>query len=105
MARMTRKVYWGRMFCQTDMGGWVWCKVRPWWFWMVQRVPAFLWFLGRRYEPGGPRFGIRTAWDLSLCAVGLVGPVRVYPMPVDAAALGIADVASVRGRPERSDHE
>jgi len=77
---MNRKLYWGTVFCETDLGGWTWAKVRPWPYWFLCRTWLFVRLVWRRHE--SVRIDWRTAWAVSACAAGLVGPMRVHRLPV-----------------------
>lgn len=71
------KLYWGRALAQESFtGGWCHARVRPAWYWWLRRLRLFVLIVWRRYEIS--RLDARTAWDISRCAVGLVGPVSVY---------------------------
>ena len=79
-----RKLYWGKVFAETDFAGcWCWAQVRPRWFWLIRRVRLFFRIVWRKYDDQGEtRIDWRTAWDAGEAAVGFVGPVTVHKFPV-----------------------
>ncbi len=74
---MNRKIYWGRVWAQESMaGGWLNAKVRPCWYWWLRRIRLFSVIVWRTWDTA--RLDWSTAWEVSECAVGLVGPVDVH---------------------------
>ena len=66
-----RKMYWGRVLAQTDIGGaWVYARVRPGWYWWLRATKLFSQLVWRRYEEGGNRISFVTAWEAALAANG-----------------------------------
>jgi len=72
-----RTIYWGNVWCQTDIGygAWVCAKIRPRWFWTLRRVKFFLSLVWCRYEES--RIGWRLAWSISKGDAEFTGPMKV----------------------------
>jgi hypothetical protein len=69
---MSRKLYWGNVMAQTDMGGlWIRAKIRPPLYWWLCRVKLFALIVWRRYDPQCTPMDWRTAWEVSKVAEGL----------------------------------
>ena len=95
-----RKLYWGTVRAQTDVGGlWIHAKVRPAWYWWLRRLHLFLGIVWRNYEGPGTRIDARTAWSVSHAAIGLTAPVPIHPMSETPKATGLPLFAD--GEPDR----
>jgi len=85
-----RVIYWGHCWCRADFGGWVNAKVRPRWYWWLRRVRLFSVIVWRWCDLA--RLDWRTSWVVAgIAAIGLVGPMRCYPPPIDEARLAELD--------------
>jgi hypothetical protein len=77
----TRTIRWGTIFAETDLGGWVYAKVRPLWYWQLRRAWLFVRIVWRRWDTA--RLDWRTAWQIAfeIIGTGLVGPLQVQQRP------------------------